>query len=393
MRILTFSSLFPNALQPSHGIFVEHRLRQLCRYAPRLSSRVVAPVPWFPFTHPAFGEYAALAQVPVGESRHGLTISHPRYPVIPKVGMNLTPWLMYRSVRGTLARLIREGFDFDLIDAHYFYPDGVAAMYLAREFARPFTVTGRGTDLNLIPQHYPRPRRMIQQVIAEAAHMMTVAGALREYLLELGAEPQQVSVLRNGVDLQLFTPPAERERLRQQLGVQGPTLVSAGHLIERKGHHLVIEAMPELTDWRLLVIGDGPEEKALREQVRQLRLEPRVRFIGRVDQPTLADYYRASDALVLASSREGWANVLLESMACGTPVVATPVDGTPEVVGSDAAGVLTAERTAAAIVAGVRALQQAMPSREATRAYAEGFDWDATSQGQLDIFERAIAGA
>lgn len=392
MRILTFSSLFPNAIRPSHGIFVEHRLRQLRRYAPQLSSRVVAPVPWFPFTHPVFGEYAAQARVSAHETRHGLAISHPRYPVIPKLGMNLTPWLMYRSVRATLRRLLAEGFDFDLIDAHYFYPDGVAAMYLSREFARPFTVTGRGTDLNLIPQHYPRPRRMIQQVIAEAAHMMTVAGALKDYLLELGAQADQVSVLRNGVDLQLFTPPSQRDVLRERLGIEGLTLISAGHLIERKGHHLVIEAMLDLPDWRLLIVGDGPEERALHEQVMQLQLGQRVRFIGRVDQQALAEYYGASDALVLASSREGWANVLLESMACGTPVVATPVDGTPEVVGSAAAGMLTADRTAAAIVAGVRELQRAMPLRQETRAYAEGFDWDATSQGQLDIFERAISG-
>jgi glycosyltransferase involved in cell wall biosynthesis len=106
----------------------------------------------------------------------------------------------------------------------------------------------------------------------------------------------------------------------------------------------------------------------------------------------LRDYYAASDVLVLASSREGWANVLLEAMACGTPVVASPVDGTPEVVAQPAAGVLMADRSAASVVAGVRTLETAMPQRVATRAYAEQFDWDATSQGQLEIFERAVAG-
>jgi glycosyltransferase involved in cell wall biosynthesis len=117
-----------------------------------------------------------------------------------------------------------------------------------------------------------------------------------------------------------------------------------------------------------------------------------VSFVGRVDQERLRDYYAASDALVLASSREGWANVLLEAMACGTPVVASPVDGTPEVVAQPAAGVLMGDRSAASVVAGVRTLETAMPPRVATRAYAEQFDWDATSQGQLEIFERAVAG-
>lgn len=352
---------------------------------------MLAPVPWFPFSHPVFGEYAAQAQVASHEQRHGIEIDHPRYLVIPKVGMNLTPQFMYRSARGAVRRLIDSGYDFDLIDAHYFYPDGVAAMYLAREFDKPFTVTGRGTDLNLIPQTHPKPRQMIQQVIAEADHMMTVAGALKQYLLDLGARDEQVTVLRNGVDLQLFTPPQDRGSLRAELGIEGPTLVSAGHLIERKGHHLVIEAMAQLQDWSLLIVGDGPEEKALRGLAANLKVEQRVRFVGRVDQSTLRDYYAASDALVLASSREGWANVLLESMACGTPVVASPVDGTPEVVAQPAAGVLMADRSAAAVVQGVQTLTADMPSRAATRGYAEQFDWDATSQGQLDIFERAIA--
>ena len=212
------------------------------------------------------------------------------------------------------------------------------------------------------------------------------------HLLQLGARDEQVTVLRNGVDLELFRPAQDRGALRKRLGIEGHTLISAGHLIERKGHHLAIEAMRDLPDWQLLLVGDGPQEKALRAQVRSLQLEARVSFIGRVDQEQLRDYYSASDALVLASSREGWANVLLEAMACGTPVVASPVDGTPEVVAQPAAGVLMADRSATSVVTALKTLQAAMPQRVDTRAYAEQFDWDATSQGQLDIFERAVAG-
>jgi teichuronic acid biosynthesis glycosyltransferase TuaC len=389
LKILTFSSLYPNAVKPSHGIFVEHRLRQLLGYAPQIEARVIAPVPWFPLNAGVFGEYAAYAQVAASEMRHGIAVQHPRYPVIPKVGMQLTPWLMYRALRAPLKRL-QATFDFDLIDAHYFYPDGVAAMYLARELGKPFVVTGRGTDLNLIPR-YAGPRRRLQLVVKESAHMITVAAALKDYLLELGAEDERVTVLRNGVDLTLFHPEPEREALRRELSIEGPTLLSVGHLIERKGHHLAIEAMAELPQWQLLVIGDGPMDKALRQQADAAGVADRVRFVGRVDQPQLRAYYAAGDALVLASSREGWANVLLEAMACGTPVVASPVDGTPEVVADAAAGVLMNDLSAASVVDGVRRLSQAMPQRSATRAYAEGFDWDQTSQGQLDVFERVLA--
>lgn len=391
MRILTFSSLYPNARQPSHGIFVENRLRHLRAYAPDLEVRVVAPVPWFPFSSPRFGSYAQYAGVAAEEQRHGVSVLHPKYPVIPKIGMQFAPWSMYRFARGAVRRLRDGGFDFDLIDAHYFYPDGVAAMWLAREFDRPFVVTGRGTDLNLIPR-YPGPRAKIQQVAAAAAHMITVAAALQDYLHDMGVSGEKLSVLRNGVDLQFFQPPDDRAALREMLGFSDrPTLLSVGHLIERKGHHLVIEAMRELPEADLLIAGDGPELAALQGLVEQWSLGERVIFAGRLSQEELRQHYQAADALILASSREGWANVLLESMACGTPVVATPVDGTPEVVAGPAAGQLTEDRSAAAIVRATRALIADMPERQATRRYAEGFSWDATSRGQLDIFERAIA--
>ncbi len=393
MKILVFSSLYPNASQPSHGIFVENRLRHLLAFAPEVEARVVAPVPWFPSRHPRFGEYAKFAAVAPHERRHGIEIWHPRYPVIPKVGMRLAPWLMYRAVRGAVRRLKAQGFDFDLIDAHYFYPDGVAAMWLAEEFGRPFTVTGRGTDLNLIP-HYAAPRRKIQQAAARAAQIITVAAALKGYLRDLGVPDERVTVLRNGVDLGFFRPAEDRAALREALGFRRrPTLLSVGHLIERKGHHLVIEALRALPDTDLVIAGDGPEESALRQRVDNGSLGDRVRFAGRLSQERLREHYQAADALVLASSREGWANVLLESMACGTPVVATPVDGTPEVVASAAAGRLSADRSAEAIATAVRTLLAALPRREETRRYAEGFSWDDTSRGQLEIFRRAMGGA
>ncbi len=392
MKVLTFSSLYPNSRQPSHGIFVENRLRQLLAFAPQISAKVVAPVPWFPWRAPVFGEYAKFAGVDRHERRNGIEVWHPGYLVIPKVGMQLTPALMLRAVRPLVRRLIDGGYDFDLIDAHYFYPDGVVAMRLAAEFARPFVVTGRGTDLNLVPQ-LPGPRRQILEITRRAAHMMTVAGALKQYLRELGVADERVTVLRNGVDLQFFEPAADRAALRARLGYgERPVLLSVGHLIERKGHHLVIEALRELPDMQLVIAGDGPEAKALEQRVAQWSLTDRVRFAGRLSQQQLREQYQAVDALVLASSREGWANVLLDSMACGTPVVATPVDGTPEVVAAPAAGCLTADRSSAAIVAAVRRLFAELPDRAETRRYAEGFDWDATSRGQLEIFTRAIAG-
>jgi hypothetical protein len=151
MKLLTFSTLFPNAVHPSHGIFVETRLRYLMASG-KVESRVVAPVPWFPSGNPRFGRYADYARVPAEEQRHGIQISHPRYMLLPKIGMQVAPWLLARSVKAQIGRIIDEGYDFDVLDAHYFYPDGVAAVMLGKYFNKPVVITARGTDINLIPQ-------------------------------------------------------------------------------------------------------------------------------------------------------------------------------------------------------------------------------------------------
>ena len=387
IRLLTFSTLYPNAAQPTHGVFVENRLRHLLGSG-AVHSTVLAPVPWFPSQADRFGAWAAFARVPRAETRHGITVHHPRFPVIPRMGMTLAPALLYRAVLPALRRLRANGVAFDAIDAHYVYPDGVAAVWLGRALGRPVVITARGTDVNLIPRHAV-PRRLIQGAIAGAAALVAVSGALRDALVELGAPPGKVTVLRNGVDLTLFRPPPDRAAARAALGLAGPTLISVGHLIERKGHHLAIEALASLQGWSLLIVGEGPERPRLEALAARPGIAGRVRLLGARPHADLPALYGAADVLVLASSREGWANVLLESMACGTPVVASDIWGNPEVVRAPEAGRIV-PREAAAIAAGVRALSAAAPDRTATRAYAEGFGWDATTEGQLALFRRVL---
>lgn len=389
MKIVTFSTLFPNEVRPNHGIFVETRLRHLVASG-TVSSRVVAPVPWFPFRHRRFGRYADFARVPATECRHGLAVAHPRYPLLPKIGMNLAPSMLARGARSALGRMIDEGHDFDLIDAHYFYPDGVAAVQLGRYFNKPVVITARGSDISLIPRHTV-PRRLIQWAAANAAHVITVCDALKTELGALGADPSRITPLRNGVDLDRFRP-TDRDAIRARMALEGFTLLSVGHLVPLKGHELVLGALPLLPDTTLMIAGGGPERPRLEALARELGVEHRVRFLGVVPQPELADYYNAADALVLASSREGWANVLLEAMATGTPAVATRVWGTPEVVACPAAGVLMEERSARGVAEGVRSLRASGIDRAATRRYAEGFSWEATTNGQLRLFSRIVQG-
>nr|WP_294552489.1 glycosyltransferase family 4 protein [uncultured Rhodopila sp.] len=386
IRLLTFSTLFPHAARPNHGIFVENRLRHLLAGG-GATSVVLAPVPWFPSGSARFGDRAVNARAPRIETRHGITVLHPRYPVIPKVGMSIAPWLLYRAMIPQVERLLAAGHRFDTIDAHYVYPDGVAASWLGRRFGLPVVITARGTDVNLIPR-YAIPRRLIQGAIRDAAALIAVSASLKQVLVELGAPEAKVTVLRNGVETSLFHPPADRPAVRAALGLAGPALISVGGLIERKGHHRTIEAMRQLPGFTLLIVGEGPERERLSGLIASLGLSDRVRLTGPRPHAELPALYGAADASVLASSREGWANVLLESMACGTPVVAADIWGNPEVVRAPEAGVIYRPDTADGLAGGVRSLFAGLPDRAATRVYAEAFSWDETTAGQLALFRR-----
>jgi glycosyltransferase involved in cell wall biosynthesis len=288
-----------------------------------------------------------------------------------------------------VARLLAEGHRFDAIDAHYIYPDGVAATWLGRRFGIPVVLTARGTDVNLIPRYHV-PRHLIRRAIQDAAALIAVSAALKQALIELGAPDDKVTVLRNGVETGLFRPPANRAAARAALGLTGPTLISVGGLIERKGHHRTIEAMRQLPGFELIIVGEGPEREHLKGLISKHHLTDRVRLVGPRPHRDLPDLYGAADASVLASSREGWANVLLESMACGTPVIAADIWGNPEVVRTPEAGVIYQPNTPDGIATGVRRLFAAPPDRAATRAYAEAFSWDETTAGQLALFRRVI---
>ena len=387
LTILTATTLFPNDAKPTHGAFVATRLAKLCDTG-EVAAEVLAPVPWLPplLRYPDAGR---LDIVPHMTRRGGWSVRHPRYLVVPKIGMTLTPHTLYWAMRRSLKRLLAEGRRFDIIDAHYFYPDGVAAVRLARDFGLPVVVTARGTDINLIPD-FATPRRMILAAACRADGLIAVCQALKDRMIELGVPAERITVLRNGVDLALFHPDG-RDAARRKLDLRRRTIGSVGWLIERKGHHHAIAALPRLPDTDLLIVGEGPERAPLEELALSLGVGDRVRFMGSLDQMRLAEVYRAIDALVLASSREGWANVLLEAMACGTPVAASAVWGTPEVVAYPAAGVLMRSIDAEGVADALAQLFAAPPARAATRAYAERFDWDSTTQGQLELFRRIVA--
>lgn len=307
--------------------------------------------------------------------------------------MNIAPFSLALGALPLVKRLIKEGFEFDLIDAHYYYPDGVAAGFLAKWLGKPFVVTARGSDVNLISR-YAFPRRLMEKSAKASSASIGVSKALVDQMARLGFPTEKLMVFRNGVDIDRFVP-ENKLVSRNRLGLKGAPdrkiLLSVGNLVELKGHNIAIQALAELdTSFQLLIVGTGPEGQNLQDLVNQLGLADRVLFAGRIENTELKWWYSAADVLVLCSSREGWPNVLLEAMACGTPVVATRVGGVQEIVANPVAGRLMDQRSPEALVDALRALLSTFPDAQGVRRYARSFDWEQTTAAQMTLFKEVV---
>lgn len=388
LDIVTVTTLFPSSAQPQHGLFVEERLRHLTATG-GIRARVVAPVPWFPARSARFGRYATYARVPRRETWRGFEVAHPRFLAVPKIGESLLPAAMAAGVLRELRRLHKSGRDFDLVDAQFVYPDGVAAALAATALRKPFVLTARGSDVNDFGTR-ALPRAMIRWAARRSSGVIAVSAALAETLAALGVDRERLHVLRNGVDLERFRPTADA---RDSSAASGFTLLSVGTLKELKGHHLAIEALRDLPHVRLVIAGEGPQRDALGELASDAGVASRVELVGSVPRERMPSLYASADALVLASRMEGMPNAVLESLACGTPVIAAAVGGIPEIVREPLAGILLRERSAAAIAAAVRELQARPREPAGVRRYAESLGWGPTIAGQLQVFHDAVAGA
>ena len=391
-RILTLTSLFPSPARPRHGIFVRTRLAHLLRDC-AVEARVVAPVPWFPLDWPVFGPYARFAATPrCAVLDDGVQVTYPRYPMLPRVGVRVQPDVMARAALSEIEAWRRSGWTPDLVDAHYFYPDGVAAAIVAERLHLPLAITARGTDVNVLAR-MPGPGKRILEAARRADAVIAVSKRLKDGLVALGVESSKVVVLRNGVDADLFAP-VERRSARGRLGLgEGPLAACVGNLVPEKGFALAIEALVHLPDWRLVIVGDGPLREALAVVARRLGVDGRVCFLATMPQAALCDVYSAADVLLLTSTREGWPNVVLEALACGTPVVAFDVGAVGEMLTSPAVGRIVGSRDVSTLAGAIVELAASHPERARIRAHAVRFDWGEISRGQWEVFMRIIRGA
>ncbi len=386
LRVLTLSTLFPDAARPTFGVFVERQTLGLAAL-PDVEVRVVAPIGLPPIVGSRHRRWRALAAVPVCETWQGLTVHRPRFPLLPGLGA-LNPAAMARALV-PLLRAIRREFAFDVIDAEFFFPDGPAAVRLGRTLGVPVSIKARGADIH----HWGMVRSTRGQVLEAgraAGGMLAVSAALKRDMVALGLPEARIRVHYTGVDLDRFRPGADRGAAKRALGIDGPMLLSVGALIARKGHDLAIAALGQLPGATLVIVGDGPERARLAAQAVAQGVGDRVRLLGRRPHEALPALAAAADVAVLVSASEGLANAWVEALACGTPVVISDAGGAAELVDRPAAGRIVA-RDAGAIATAVAELLATPCDSDAVRATVQRFTWDTNAAGLRDHLAQIVA--
>ncbi len=394
--LVVFSALFPSAARPGAGLFIRERMFRVAQQRPLA---VVSPQPWFPGQalirrwRPGYRPHA-----PALEIQQGIRVYHPRFLSLPGVLRGLDGWSMACCSFWLLRRLKQQGAR--LIDAHFAYPDGEAATRLGRWLGLPVTITLRGTEVPHSRNPVLRPR--LARALRRATRVFAVSDSLRRLALELGTPAERTEVVGNGVDVARFYP-LDRVLARQRfdLPADARVLISVGGLVERKGMHRVIDCLPALLErhpaLHYLIVGAGGPEGDVRPEldarVAQLGLAGRVHFLGAVVPDELRWPLSAADVFVLATRNEGWANVFLEAMACGLPVVSTDVGGNAEVVCRAELGSIVPFGDSAALTAALDAALGKPWDRAAILAYAEANQWDKRVAQLLRAFAPLLAEA
>jgi glycosyltransferase involved in cell wall biosynthesis/peptidoglycan/xylan/chitin deacetylase (PgdA/CDA1 family) len=387
MRFLLLTSSFPNPYDPTKAVFNLHLARALARTH---EVEVISPISWLDEwrakrtgSGKVSGDRSAVVD--------GIQVHYPRYRYLPRMKRSLYAWCLWRSVRRTVWKILRAKTP-DAVLGYWAHPDGEAAIRIARLTGVPAVIMVGGSDILLLSGQRSR-RKCVTNVLQAADAVVTASEDLRTKVIELGVNPHKVQVVYRGVDQNVFVP-GERGEARRRLGIapEPPTLVWVGRMVPVKGLDVLLEAAARLrdhgVDFRLHLVGDGPLRSSLEEQSRRRGLSEVISFKGRVDNRSLPDWYRAADLTVLPSRSEGVPNVLRESLACGTPFVASRVGGIAEIAEGPGNRLVPPENA----VALADAIEQTLARRAtAGQVRPNSCSWDASAAALVHILEPLVS--
>lgn len=335
MRLLFITNTFPTPDQPTRGVFNLDMARAL---AERHTIQVVSPVSWVDAYRRRFRSRSGPKDAPRQAVRRatlagGIEVHYPRFYYPPKILHRHYGWFFWQSTRRVVGDLLAS-YRPEAILSYWVHPDGETAVRAARLAGIPAIVITGGSDVLLLTRD-PARKRCIEQVLRQADAVVAVSEDLARHVASLGVDPGKIHTMLRGVDTSRFSPGDAREaRLRLGLPTEGPMMLWVGRMVPVKGLEVLIEACralrPRHPDLRLYLVGDGALRASIQAAITAAGLDEMVRLVGLVPHEALADWFRAADLTVLPSLSEGIPNVLRESLACGTPFVASQVGGIPE---------------------------------------------------------------
>jgi glycosyltransferase involved in cell wall biosynthesis len=389
LKILAISYLFPNSSQPNHGIFVFNRLKAMSEYA---DITVINPLPDSPI-HSKIAKFSHLQSVPEKNIINGLTVYHPRYFSIPGHLKSIEVLTYYRAVLNVLKKI---NLSFDVIDLHWTFPDLPTGHFLSQKLNIPFNVTLRGMEAFHIQDNGLR-KRIVSYYLNKANSVISLSEEMAKKANELADTGSRTTVIRNGVDTDKFYH-LDQMQCRKKLALpkDEKIILGVGALIHRKGFDLVIKGLSQIinTDGlekvKFYILGSqGPEgdyRKELQLFIKQHNLDSHVVFVGAVPNNELITWYNAVDVFCLSSRGEGSPNVLTESLACGTPAVATNVGSVPEIMASEAnLGFCVGNENLQEMIAKLIELLQMNTDRQLQASNFNKYTWDWCAQKVMKV--------
>lgn len=397
MRILMLSHMYPSPVNPTGGIFVHEQVKAL--RARGHDVRVVSPKAWGP---PLVPQYAAYRRVPGADTVEGVPVLYPKRVALPGNRLGRHDARAMLAAIALPIRAVHRSWPFHLIHAQMVAPDGWAAARVAHALGVPAVATAHRADVLDLPLRSPAIRAVVADAVASLDAVVAVSRKMADAAERLAVPRRPVEVVPNGADRAIFFPRAVEEA-RSRLGLpQHEKIVSyVGKLVPRKGVDTLIEAMGILAERDtptplLVVAGIGELRESMEARAAELGIAGRVRFLGKLPHDDVPLAMAAGDVFVLPSLSEGLPTVVCEAMSCGRPVVATAVDGTPEIVRDGETGFLVPPKDPAALAAALaRVLDDpALAARMSYRAdviAAERYTWDANARDMERIYSELLA--
>lgn len=391
------SHMYPSAVNWTGGVFVHEQVRALVALGHDV--RVVSPKGWAP---PLLPRWRAFHDVPGVDTVDGVPVLYPRKLTLPgaRLGHRNSDAMLW-AIRAPL-RDVHRRWPFDVIHAHMLVPDGWAAARVGAELGVPVVATAHRADVLDVPAQGPRSRRRVSEAVEAIDQICAVSISIGDAAAALGTPRRPVRVVANGADTTVFLPrPASEARARLGLPDDGPIVTFVGKLVPRKGVDTLIEAMGLLGRRPagaplLVAAGIGEMRDGLERRAAELGVGDRVRFVGKIAHDDVGWWMSAGDLFVLPSLSEGLPTVVCEAMNCGRPVVATAVDGTPEIVRDGETGILVPPGDPAALAAALAAVlddparARAMGEAALRIGQAE-YTWAANARRMGGIYEEMAA--